>query len=162
MRHSGKLNVDSVPIFFSSHGLPLHPQPSTVDLLLPSSSESSTTPPPSTSLPPLSTLSQSLSSLSSQLDQITSFVNSINPSTASPKDIEIGKYLLEAVGRWKSEASSSSSAAAGAGKEKKDGEEEEEGDQGVKNGLQEVLSLSYLSALVRSQVELSGRLNLLT
>lgn len=40
-------------------------------------------------------------------------------------------------------------------------EQDEDDEEGVKKGLQDALSVSYLSALVRSQVELSARLNLL-
>lgn len=42
--------------------------------------------------------------------------------------------------------------------------EDEDGtgaEEGVKKGLQDTLSVSYLSALVRTQAELSARLNLL-
>jgi translation initiation factor 3 subunit F len=55
--------------------------------------------------------------------------------------------LLEAVGRW--------SAGAGAG-----AAEEDEGEGGVKKGVQDTLSVSYLASLLRMQVELQGRLGL--
>ena len=55
-------------------------------------------------------------------------------------DVEVGRYLLEGVGRWS-------------------GSGEDEG--GVKARLQDTLTVSYLANLVRSQVELSGRLALL-
>jgi translation initiation factor 3 subunit F len=60
-------------------------------------------------------------------------------------DEQVGRYLLEAVGRW----------SAGAGSE-----EEEEGEGGVKKGVQDTLSVSYLASLLRMQVELQGRLGL--
>jgi translation initiation factor 3 subunit F len=101
-------------------------------------------------LPPLATLSESLAQLSNQLETIQAHVASINQGTnSSPADPEVGRYLLEAVGRWKADASAAAAA-------------EEGGEQGVKKGLQELLSVSYLSTLLRSQVELSARLNLLT
>jgi translation initiation factor 3 subunit F len=100
-------------------------------------------------LPPLATLSESLAQLSNQLETIQAHVASINQGTnSSPADPEVGRYLLEAVGRWKADASAAAA--------------EEGGEQGVKKGLQELLSVSYLSTLLRSQVELSARLNLLT
>jgi hypothetical protein len=67
---------------------------------------------------------------------------------------------LDAVGRWKSEAKQAGGAAVLASDEDAE-KDEEDGEEGVKKGLQDALSVSYLSALVRSQVELSARLNLL-
>lgn len=58
-------------------------------------------------------------------------------------DPEVGRYLLEGVGRW----------SAGAGSNADEG--------GIKEGLQDTLTVSYLSNLVRAQVELAGRLALL-
>ena len=116
-----------------------------VDLLTPSASKANP------ALPPLATLSESLSELSKQLETIQAHVASINNGTnSSPADPEVGRYLLEAVGRWKADASATGATS------------EEDGEQGVKKGLQELLSVSYLSTLLRSQVELSARLNLLT
>ena len=124
----------------------------TVDLLVPG--QQSTT--PTIAVPPLQTLSQSLQTLTQQITQIQAYVSQFTSGTtaAAPADIEVGKYLLDAVGRWKADAAT----VAGA-EESADGEEDDEA--GVKRGLQDALSVSYLSALVRSQVELSARLNLL-
>ncbi|KAK4685135.1 translation initiation factor 3 subunit F, partial [Tremellales sp. Uapishka_1] len=94
---------------------------------------------PSPSLPSLPTLSTSLTSLSELIDQCLTYVQSVT-SGAQQGDVEVGRYLLEGVGRW---------SAAG-----------EDEDGGVKKGLQDTLSVSYLSSLVRSQVELAGRLAL--
>jgi len=95
---------------------------------------------PSPSLPPLTTLSTSLTQLSSLIDTCLTYVNSVNQGQQKG-DVEVGKYLLDGVGRWSSTG------------------EEDEG--GVKAGLQDTLAVSYLANLVRSQVELSGRLALL-
>ncbi len=79
------------------------------------------------------------------------YVRAVNAGTAAtPPDAEVGRYLLEAVGRWRADTAGASSG--------EDGEEEE----GVRKGLQDLLSVSYLSSLLRSQVELSARLNLMT
>jgi translation initiation factor 3 subunit F len=98
-----------------------------------------TEPTPSPSLPPLPTLSSSLSQLDDLLSQTLTYVQSVT-SGQTAGNPEVGRYLLENVGRWSS----------GAGD---DGE-------GVKDGLQDTLTVSYLASLVRSQVELSGRLGL--
>ena len=97
-----------------------------------------TNPTPSPSLPPLPTLSASLADLSTLIDTCLSYVQGVN--AGGPGDVEVGRYLLEGVGRWS-------------------GSGEDEG--GVKARLQDTLTVSYLSNLVRSQVELSGRLVLL-
>lgn len=127
-----------------------------VDLLVPN--QQSTT--PTISVPPLQILAQSLQTLTEQITQIQGYVGQFTSgsSNTSASDIEVGKYLLDAVGRWKAEtaaASATDDAAAAAG----EGDDDDE--EGVKKGLQDALSVSYLSALVRSQVELSARLNLL-
>ncbi|WVR04260.1 eukaryotic translation initiation factor 3 subunit F [Kwoniella sp. DSM 27419] len=96
-------------------------------------------PAPSPALPPLATLSTSLTQLSELIDQALSYVQSVNSGSASP-DPEVGRYLLEGLGRWSNS------------------EGEDEG--GIKAGLQDTLTVSYLSNLVRSQVELAGRLSL--
>lgn len=120
-----------------------------IDLLLPSTENSA-------ALPPLASLASSLTTLSSQLSQVQEYVQTITSgSSAGKADSEIGRYLLDAVGRWKQEASKASAEDAG------DDEEAGEG-EGVKKDLQEILSISYLSALLRTQVELAARLNLLT
>ena len=106
----------------------------------------------STSSPPLQTLSQSIVALTANLTQVQTYVQEVN-SGSRQADPEVGRYLLEAVGRWKSTEGSTSAAAGG--------DDDEAGEEGVKKGLQDVLSVSYLSALVRTQAELSGRLNLL-
>ncbi|TYJ58273.1 eukaryotic translation initiation factor 3 subunit F [Cryptococcus floricola] len=98
-------------------------------------------PTPSPSLPPLPTLSSSLAQLSSLIDQCLAYVQGVNAGT-TPADVQVGKYLLEGLGRWAA-----------------NGEKEDEG--GVKAGLQDTLTVEYLSSLVRSQVELAGRLSLL-
>jgi len=98
-----------------------------------------TNPTPSPSLPPLPTLSSSLSQLDDLLTQTLTYVQSIT-SGQQAGNPEIGRYLLGNVGRWSK----------GSGE---DGE-------GVKEGLQDTLTVSYLASLVRSQVELSGRLGL--
>jgi translation initiation factor 3 subunit F len=97
-------------------------------------------PNPSPSLPPLQTLSTSLSSLSALIDSSLEFVQAVNRGSQAA-DVEVGRYLLEGVGRWSSTGS------------------EDEG--GVKAGVQDTLTVEYLANLVRSQVELSGRLALL-
>ncbi|OXG23656.1 eukaryotic translation initiation factor 3 subunit F [Cryptococcus neoformans Ze90-1] len=97
-------------------------------------------PTPSPALPPLPTLSNSLSQLSSLIDQCLAYVQSVNNGSQTP-DVEVGRYLLEGLGRWTASGN------------------EDEG--GVKAGLQETLTVEYLSSLVRSQVELAGRLSLL-
>ena len=76
-------------------------------------------------------------------------------------DPEVGKYLLEAVGRWKSSSEANNSSDNDKDLAGAEQTEDDEGEQGVKKGLQDVLSVSYLSALVRTQAELSARLNLL-
>ena len=121
----------------------------TVDLLTPNlaSADSQSA---QTSQPPLQTLSQSIAALTQNLTQIQSYVREVT-SGSRQADPEVGRYLLEAVGRWKSE---NGGAAAG---DDEDGAAEE----GVKKGLQDTLSVSYLSALIRTQAELSARLNLL-
>lgn len=106
----------------------------TVDLL------TAPQPTPSPALPPLPTLSNSLSQLSSLIDQCLAYVQSVNNGSQTP-DVEVGRYLLEGLGRWSANGN------------------EDEG--GVKAGLQDTLTVEYLSSLVRSQVELAGRLSLL-
>lgn len=91
------------------------------------------------SLPPLHTLSTSLTSLSELLEQVESYVSRV-ASGEIEGDAEVGRYLLDNVGRW-ADAS--------------------EGGDEVKKGLQDTLTVSYLASLVRSQAELAGRLNLL-
>ncbi|KAJ9123934.1 hypothetical protein QFC22_000725 [Naganishia vaughanmartiniae] len=129
-----------------------------LDLLVPNQQSST----PTISVPPLQTLSQSLQTLTTQIGQIESYVAGFSSSSSTPSatDIEVGKYLLDAVGRWKSEAKLAGGAAVLASDEDAE-KDEEDGEEGVKKGLQDALSVSYLSALVRSQVELSARLNLL-
>ena len=95
-------------------------------------------PTPSPSAPALPTLSSSLSELSSLIDQCLQYVQDVN-SGSKQGDVEVGRYLLEGLGRWA-------------------GSEGEEG--GVKAGLQDTLTVSYLSSLIRSQIELGGRLAL--
>ncbi|WVQ83813.1 eukaryotic translation initiation factor 3 subunit F [Cryptococcus sp. DSM 104549] len=97
-------------------------------------------PTPSPALPPLPALSSSLSQLSALIDQCLAYVQSVNAGTQAP-DVQVGRYLLEGLGRWSATGN------------------EDEG--GVKAGLQDTLTVSYLSNLVRSQVELAGRLALL-
>lgn len=135
----------------------------TVDLLLPSAQPQQQQQ-NSTSLPPLSSLSTSLHILSQQLSAIQSHVQSITskPNGPDANDIEVGKYLLEAVGRWKEDARKESGSGKGLTGQMDGSEIEGEDGEGVKKGLQDVLSISYLSALLRSQVELGARLNLLT
>ncbi|KAK8846575.1 eukaryotic translation initiation factor 3 subunit F [Kwoniella newhampshirensis] len=94
----------------------------------------------SPALPPLPALSSSLSQLSTLIDQCLTYVQSVNAGSQTP-DVEVGRYLLEGLGRWSATGN------------------EDEG--GVKAGLQDTLTVSYLSNLVRSQVELAGRLALL-
>jgi translation initiation factor 3 subunit F len=96
-------------------------------------------PTPSPALPPLPTLSSSLAQLDDLLTQTLEYVQKVT-SGQEAGDPEVGRYILENVGRWSS----------GQG-----GEE-----SGVKEGLQDTLTVSYLASLVRSQVELSGRLGL--
>ncbi|WWC58990.1 eukaryotic translation initiation factor 3 subunit F [Kwoniella dejecticola CBS 10117] len=98
-------------------------------------------PTPSPSLPPLPTLSASLNQLSTLIEQALTYVQSVNNGSQQP-DAEVGRYLLEGLGRWS-------------------GSESNEDEGGVKAGLQDTLTVSYLSNLVRSQVELAGRLALL-
>ncbi|KAL1408348.1 hypothetical protein Q8F55_005157 [Vanrija albida] len=97
-------------------------------------------PQPSPALPPLPALSTSLNQLSGLIDQALQYVQDVN-SGKIKGDPEVGRYLLEGVGRWTST-----------------GTKDDEG--GVKEGLQETLTVSYLASLVRSQVELAGRLAL--
>jgi translation initiation factor 3 subunit F len=97
-----------------------------------------TKPNPSPSQPPLPTLASSLNELSALIDQCLSYVKDVNAGSKQG-DVEVGRYLLEGLGRWS-------------------GSENEQG--GVKAGLQDSLTVSYLSNLIRSQVELSGRLGL--
>ncbi|WVO15702.1 eukaryotic translation initiation factor 3 subunit F [Cryptococcus depauperatus] len=99
-----------------------------------------TQPTPSPALPPLPTLSTSLEHLSALINQALIYVSSVNNGSTQPNP-EVGRYLLEGLGRWSSAGS------------------EDEG--GVKDGLQDTLTVEYLSSLVRSQVELAGRLSLL-
>lgn len=101
-----------------------------------------TEPTPSPALPPLPALSSSLSQLSTLIEQALNYVQSVNSGERAP-DAQVGQYLLEGLGRWSAPAGSS----------------EDEG--GVKAGLQDTLTVAYLSNLVRSQVELAGRLALL-
>ena len=124
----------SPPSYSTQHSLkrPTTDHPSTVDLLTAQST-------PNPSLPPLPTLSSSLSELSALIDDCLSYVQDVN-SGAKQGDVEVGRYLLEGLGRWS-------------------GSEGETG--GVKEGLQDTLTVSYLANLVRSQAELSGRLALL-
>ena len=100
--------------------------------------------PASPSLPTLPTFAASLDSLLALLDQASEYVAAVQAGKVEGND-EVGRYLLEAVGRW--------SAGAGAA-------EEEEGEGGVKKGVQDTLSVSYLASLLRMQVELQGRLGL--
>ena len=97
-----------------------------------------TQPTPSPSLPPLPNLAASLTDLSSLIDTCLAYVQSVNAGTTAP-DPEVGRYLLEGVGRWSSADET----------------------DGVRKGLQDTLTVSYLANLVRSQVELSGRLAIL-
>lgn len=117
---------------------------------------------PSISVPPLQTLSESLQTLTAQINYIQQYVAqfSSSPSSATTSDIEVGKYLLDAVGRWKAQAKLAGSAEEDAA-EQDATDENADDEEGVKNGLQDILSVSYLGALVRSQVELSARLNLM-
>lgn len=75
------------------------------------------------------------------IDTALAYVQKVN-SGAEKGDHEVGRYLLEGVGRW----SHGEGTAA---------------DEGVKDGLQDTLTVSFLANLVRSQVELAGRLQLL-
>lgn len=93
----------------------------------------------SPSLPPISALSSSLGELSTLIDSALAYVQRVN-SGAEKGDPEVGRYLLEGVGRWSG------------------GSADDEG--GVKEGLQDTLTVAYLSNLVRAQVELAGRLAL--
>lgn len=95
---------------------------------------------PSPAIPPLASLSTSLSSLSELIDQCLAYVQSVNAGQTKG-DVEVGRYLLEGLGRWSATGN------------------EDEG--GVKAGLQDSLTVSFLANLVRSQVELAGRLALL-
>ncbi|RSH90079.1 hypothetical protein EHS25_001412 [Saitozyma podzolica] len=97
-------------------------------------------PNPSPALPPLQSLSSSLAQLSALIDSAQTYVQAVNAGTTAP-DVSVGRYLLEGVGRW---------SATGA---------EDEG--GVREGVQDTLTVEYLANLVRSQVELSSRLALL-
>lgn len=90
--------------------------------------------------PPLAVLSSSLDQLSTLLDQSLAYVQSVNSGSAKA-DPEVGRYLLEGVGRWSAVGN------------------EDEG--GVKEGLQDTLTVAYLANLLRSQIELAGRLTLL-
>jgi translation initiation factor 3 subunit F len=125
------LTPPSPPPFFSIV-VPILTLP--VDLL-------TTNPTPSPALPPLPTLSASLDSLQGLIDDALAYVAKVNAGTEKG-DPEVGRYLLEGVGRWSQSEGSA------------DGE-------GVKEGLQDTLTVSFLSNLVRSQVELAGRLQLL-
>lgn len=95
---------------------------------------------PSPAIPPLASLSTSLASLSDLIDQSLAYVQSVN-SGETKGDPEVGRYLLEGLGRWSANGN------------------EDEG--GVKAGLQDSLTVSFLANLLRSQVELSSRLALL-
>ena len=93
---------------------------------------------PSPGLPPLPTLSASLTQLSELIDTMLSYVQSVNAGEKEG-DVQVGRYLLDGVGRW-----------SGSGDD----------ENGVKARLQDTLTVNYLANLVRSQVELSGRLAL--
>ncbi|EIW68555.1 hypothetical protein TREMEDRAFT_74088 [Tremella mesenterica DSM 1558] len=95
-------------------------------------------PNPQPSLPPLPALSSSLSELSNLIDACLTYVQSVIKGDVVA-DPEVGRYLLEGVGRW-SNASE---------------------EEGVKKGLQDTLTVEYVANLVRSQMELSARLALL-
>ena len=95
---------------------------------------------PSPAIPPLSSLSTSLTSLSELIDETLAYVQSVT-SGEKEGDAEVGRYLLEGLGRWSATGS------------------EDEG--GVKAGLQDSLTVSFLANLLRSQIELSSRLTLL-
>lgn len=97
-----------------------------------------THPTPSPSQPPLPSFASSLNELSTLIDQCLRYVQQVNAGEKQG-DAEVGRYLLEGLGRWA-------------------GSEGEQG--GVKAGLQDTLTVSYLSSLIRSQIELSGRLAL--
>ena len=97
-----------------------------------------TNPTPSPSQPPLPSFASSLNELSTLIDQCLEYVQQVNAGEKEG-DAEVGRYLLEGLGRWA-------------------GNEGEQG--GVKAGLQDTLTVSYLSSLIRSQIELSGRLAL--
>lgn len=100
-----------------------------------------TAPQPSApSLPTLPTFGASLDSLLSLLDQASEYVAAVQAGKTEG-NVEVGRYLLEAVGRWSAESN-----------------DEDEG--GVKAGVQDTLSVSYLASLLRMQVELQGRLGL--
>ena len=90
------------------------------------------------SAPSLVSLSSSLDELSTLIEQALEYVKAVN-SGSKQGDADVGRYLLEGLGRWS-------------------GAEGEQG--GVKAGLQDSLTVSYLSNLIRTQVELSGRLAL--
>jgi translation initiation factor 3 subunit F len=107
----------------------------TVDTLASSASK-----PAPAAQPPLAVLSSSLNQLSSLLDQSLSYVQSVQSGSAKA-DPEVGRYLLEGVGRWSGEGT--------------------EDEKGVKEGLQDTLTVAYLANLLRSQIELAGRLTLL-
>lgn len=107
---------------------------SLVDLLVSSQKN------PSPAIPPLSSLSTSLTSLSELIDETLAYVQSVT-SGEKEGDAEVGRYLLEGLGRWSATGN------------------EDEG--GVKAGLQDSLTVSFLANLLRSQIELSSRLTLL-
>jgi translation initiation factor 3 subunit F len=79
-----------------------------------------------------------LNELSTLIDTCLAYVQDVT-SGAKEGDAEVGRYLLEGLGRWS-------------------GSEGEEG--GVKAGLQDTLTVSYLSSLIRTQIELGSRLAL--
>jgi translation initiation factor 3 subunit F len=111
------------------------PLTSSVDLLTASAAH-----PVPSAQPPLAALSSSLDQLSTLLDQSLAYVQSVNSGSAKA-DPEVGRYLLEGVGRWSATGN------------------EDEG--GIKEGLQDTLTVAYLANLLRSQIELAGRLTLL-
>ncbi|KAL7423390.1 hypothetical protein Q5752_002694 [Cryptotrichosporon argae] len=98
---------------------------------------------PSPALPPLPTLSHALAELAALLDRTDGYVQSVI-SGATPGDALVGRHLLEGVGRWSATATGDA-----------------DGKDGIKDGLQDTLTVAYLANLVRTQVELAGRLALL-
>ncbi|ORY24868.1 hypothetical protein BCR39DRAFT_312352 [Naematelia encephala] len=97
-----------------------------------------THPTPSPALPALPALASTLTSLSDLIDQSLAYVTSITSGENTNPDVQVGRHLLEGVGRWPAAVN----------------------ELGVPEGLQDTLTVSYLSNLVRSQVELGGRLGL--
>ena len=104
---------------------------------------------------PLATLYSLLNKVSIMLDQVIVYVNSVAAGEI-PGDEKVGRALMETVGVVPSTPS-----ALAAGLKESKGEGSKGFEEDFNTHLADVLMVSYLANLVKTQTEISSRLNLL-